>query len=91
MIDCSIIRHLDASKDGQDYKAHLNPESLLTLTQCCLEQSLSKATPGERFQFEREGYFCADLDHHSDKPVFNRTVTLRDSWAKIEQKSTASA
>ena len=81
----------NASKDGQDYKAHLNPESLLTLTQCCLEQSLSKATPGERFQFEREGYFCADLDHHSDKPVFNRTVTLRDSWAKIEQKSTASA
>ena len=81
----------DASKDGQDYKAHLNPESFLTLTQCCLEQSLSKATPGERFQFEREGYFCADLDHHSDKPVFNRTVTLRDSWAKIEQKSTASA
>ena len=81
----------DASKDGQDYKAHLNPESFLTLTQCCLEQSLSKATPGERFQFEREGYFCADLNHHSDKPVFNRTVTLRDSWAKIEQKSTASA
>ncbi len=81
----------DASKDGQDYKAHLNPDSLLTLTQCCLEQSLSKATPGERFQFEREGYFCADLNHHSDKPVFNRTVTLRDSWAKIEQKSTASA
>ena len=81
----------DASKDGQDYKAHLNPESLFTLTQCCLEQSLSKATPGERFQFEREGYFCADLNHRSDKPVFNRTVTLRDSWAKIEQKSTASA
>ncbi len=81
----------DASKDGQDYKAHLNPESLLILTQCYLEQSLAKAAPGERFQFEREGYFCADLDHHSDKPIFNRTITLRDSWAKIEQKSTAAA
>jgi glutaminyl-tRNA synthetase len=81
----------DASKDGQDYKAHLNPESLHTLTQCYLEQSLAKAVPGERYQFEREGYFCADLDHRSDQPVFNRTVTLRDSWAKIEQKSTATA
>jgi glutaminyl-tRNA synthetase len=81
----------NASKDGQDYKAHLNPDSLLTLSQCYLEQSLAKAAPGERYQFEREGYFCADLDHRSDQPVFNRTVTLRDSWAKIEQKSTATA
>ena len=46
------------------------------------------AKPEENFQFEREGYFVADFDHSVDKPVFNRTVTLRDSWAKIEQKST---
>ena len=82
----------DASKeDGQDYRAHLNPESLLTLTRCYLEPSLADAAAGETFQFEREGYFCADPDHHSERPVFNRTVTLRDSWAKIEQKSTATA
>ena len=76
----------DAAEEGGDYKAHLNPDSLRTLTQCCLEPSLSSAQPGDCFQFEREGYFCVDPDHSHDKPVFNRTVTLRDSWAKIEQQ-----
>ena len=75
-----------ASKDGKDYLEHLNPESLLTLTHCYLEASLAEAEPGERFQFEREGYFCVDPDHSHNRPIFNRTVTLRDSWAKIEQK-----
>jgi len=77
----------DAARDGTDYRDHLNPESLLTLTHCYLEASLARVKPGERFQFEREGYFCADSDHNHDKPIFNRTVTLRDSWAKIEQKN----
>jgi glutaminyl-tRNA synthetase len=77
----------DATKDGTDYRDHLNPESLLTLTRCCLEASLAGVQPGERFQFEREGYFCVDPEHSHDKPIFNRTVTLRDSWAKIEQKN----
>ncbi len=77
----------DADKEGGDYQDFLNPESLLTLTHCYLEPSLDEATPGERFQFEREGYFCVDPDHCHDRPIFNRTVTLRDSWAKIEQKS----
>jgi len=78
----------DNTKDDTDYTDHLYADSLLTLTQCYLEGSLADATPGERFQFEREGYFCLDLDHKvGNKPMFNRTVTLRDTWAKIEQKS----
>ncbi len=76
----------DTARDGTDYRDHLSPESLLTLTHCYLEPSLAGARPGERFQFEREGYFCVDSEHSHDKPIFNRTVTLRDSWAKIEQK-----
>ena len=76
-----------AREEGKDYLAYLNPESLRTLTQCRLEPSLADAKPGEQFQFEREGYFCVDPDHSHDKPIFNRTVTLRDSWAKIEQKN----
>jgi len=76
----------DAARDGTDYRDHLNPESLLTLAHCYLEPSLAGAKAGERFQFEREGYFCVDPEHSHDKPIFNRTVTLRDSWAKIEQK-----
>lgn len=70
-----------------DFKEYLNPESLHTLTTCMIEHSLSAAKPGETFQFEREGYFCLDEAHISgNKPVFNRTVTLRDTWAKLEQQ-----
>jgi glutaminyl-tRNA synthetase len=79
----------DAAKDGQDCTAHLNPGSLLTLTQCVLESSLAESEAGAIYQFEREGYFCKDPAKTADgKPVFNRTVTLRDSWAKIEQQLT---
>jgi glutaminyl-tRNA synthetase len=77
----------DDAPEGQDYRANLNPESLVVLKACKLEPSLATATPGERFQFERLGYFC--LDARDSKPqalVFNRAVTLRDSWAKIEKK-----
>ena len=77
----------DNTKDGKDYKDHLNPDSLRTLTRCFLEPALADAGPGDRFQFEREGYFCLDPMHQAgNTPVFNRTVTLRDTWAKIEQK-----
>ncbi len=76
----------DTSKEGADYRDHLNPDSLLTLARCYLEPSLAHAKPGDRFQFEREGYFCVDPEHSHNRPIFNRTVTLRDSWAKIEQK-----
>ncbi|MBI5014553.1 MAG: glutamine--tRNA ligase/YqeY domain fusion protein [Deltaproteobacteria bacterium] len=70
----------------EDWVATLNPASLETLVGCRLEPSLSAASPGERFQFERLGYFCADPDASSGRPVFNRTVTLKDQWAKIEAK-----
>ena len=68
-----------------DFKATLNPNSLETLTACHVEPSLAEAAPGDRFQFERQGYFCVDPDSSPGKPVFNRTVGLRDTWAKIEQ------
>ncbi|WP_455203672.1 hypothetical protein, partial [Kaarinaea lacus] len=77
----------DATKDGSSYTDHINPDSLRTLSQCFLEPSLEKAQPGEQFQFEREGYFSLDPLHlPGNKPVYNRTVTLRDTWTKIEQK-----
>jgi glutaminyl-tRNA synthetase len=72
---------------GQNYLANLNPNSLEVLADARLEPSLGDAQPGERFQFERTGYFIADaVDSKPGKPVFNRTVTLKDTWAKIEQK-----
>lgn len=71
----------------KNFKEFLNPNSLEVLTSCFLEPSLSNAKHGERFQFERQGYFCVDPDSSPGKLVFNRTVTLRDSWAKIEQKN----
>jgi glutaminyl-tRNA synthetase len=73
-------------KDGGDWKNGLNPESLQVLPVCYVEPSLADAAPGRRFQFERLGYFCADKDARPGKPVFNRTVALRDSWAKAEAK-----
>ena len=73
----------DDGKDGVDYKERINPESLQVLTKCMLEPSLADAELGERFQFEREGYFCRDAGS-ADRLVYNRTVTLRDSWAKME-------
>ncbi|MCP4676932.1 MAG: glutamine--tRNA ligase/YqeY domain fusion protein [Deltaproteobacteria bacterium] len=74
------------SKDGADFKDHINPNALEVLPACLLEPSLKDAEPGSRCQFERLGYFCVDsVDSKPDKLVFNRTVTLRDSWAKIER------
>ena len=73
-------------KDRTDFKALLNPNSLVKLSSCRLEPSLEKAEPGSRFQFERQGYFCVDSrDSKPDRLVFNRTVTLRDTWARIEK------
>ncbi|VAW88060.1 Glutaminyl-tRNA synthetase [hydrothermal vent metagenome] len=76
----------DAAKDGGDFTAHINPDSLRTLTQCVVEPSVANAKAGDGFQFEREGYFCLDQEQVHGKPVFNLTVGLRDSWAKIEKK-----
>ncbi|MFQ5991675.1 MAG: glutamine--tRNA ligase/YqeY domain fusion protein [Nitrospiraceae bacterium] len=73
-------------KNVQDERAALNPNSLMTLTGCLVEPSLAGAKPGSRFQFERQGYFCVDTGDSTDKAlVFNRTVPLRDAWAKIEK------
>ena len=70
--------------EGQDFTARLNPNSLEILDNCKLEPSLATAEPGSRCQFERLGYFCVDSkDSPPESPVFNRTVTLRDTWAKI--------
>jgi glutaminyl-tRNA synthetase len=71
---------------GMDWKAHINTASLEVLIGCWVEPSLRDARTEERFQFERLGYFCVDPDSTAGKLVFNRTVTLRDTWAKIEKK-----
>ncbi len=73
--------------EGQSYLQHVNPDSLERLTGCKLEPRLASAAPGERFQFERLGYFCADAkDHQAAAPVFNRTIALADAWAKLSAK-----
>jgi len=72
--------------EGQDYKANLNPDSLIVLSGCKVEPSLGEVRPLERFQFERLGYFCADRDSAPGRPVFNRTVTLKDAWARIQSR-----
>jgi glutaminyl-tRNA synthetase len=73
-------------KEGQDVTANLNPNSLEVITSGKLEPSLANAAVGGRYQFERLGYFCVDLDSKPGKPVFNRTVALKDTWAKVEKK-----
>lgn len=77
----------DDVPEDVDYKTNLNPHSLQVLSGCKLEPSLKEAEPGSRFQFERLGYFCVDTrDSKPGKPVFNRTVTLRDTWARLEKQ-----
>ncbi len=72
--------------EGEDFKNFLNPDSLKIIT-AKIEPSLAEAKPGERFQFQRLGYFVADPDSRPGQPVFNRTVTLKDTWAKIQKKN----
>jgi len=71
--------------EGENYLDNLNPESLQTLTDCRVEPSLAEAQPGDRFQFERLGYYCVDRDSQPELLVLNRTVSLRDSWAKLQK------
>jgi glutaminyl-tRNA synthetase len=75
----------DDVEEGSDFKANLNPNSLETLTSCKIEPGLADAKPGSRYQFLRLGYFCVDPDSSDKKLVFNRTVSLHDTWAKIEK------
>ena len=76
-------------QEGQDFTANLNPNSLEVLQGCKLELSLANSAIGSRYQFERLGYFCVDPDSTPGKPVFNRTVALKDTWAKIEKRQPA--
>jgi glutaminyl-tRNA synthetase len=75
--------------DGRDFTEFLNPASLETIREAYVEPSLAGAPPGSRFQFERIGYFCVDPDSRPGRLILNRTVTLRDSWAKLVQRGEA--
>jgi glutaminyl-tRNA synthetase len=75
----------DEVEEGQDFTANINPDSLQILMGCKVEPGLAGATPGSRYQFLRQGYFCVDPDSSDDRLVFNCTVSLRDAWAKIEK------
>ena len=83
-----LFSKIDPNKadDNGSYLDNLNPNSLEVLTTCKLEPSLANVNLGDRYQFERLGYFCVDSDSTSEKLVFNRTVSLRDTWAKIEKR-----
>lgn len=82
-----LFRNANPASDGADFKASLNPDSIETLMASRVEPSLAGAAPETRYQFERQGYFCVDsADSSEEKLVFNRIVTLRDSWAKIEKE-----
>ncbi len=72
--------------EGEHFLVNLNPNSLEVSTGCKIEPSVKGAAAGSRYQFERQGYFCIDPDSTADKLVFNRTVVLKDTWAKVQQK-----
>ncbi|WP_366923653.1 glutamine--tRNA ligase/YqeY domain fusion protein [Metallumcola ferriviriculae] len=72
-------------EEGEDFKTNINPDSLELLKDCRVEPSLANAKPGERFQFLRKGYFCVDPDSDNDNLVFNRVVSLKDTWAKMQK------
>lgn len=76
----------DPSREDADFKSFLNPDSLTVIDSCLMEPCLADAKPMDKFQFERVGYFCVDLDSTGDRLIFNRTVSLKDSWAKIANK-----
>ncbi len=80
-----LVPNPNDESEGRDFTDYINPKSLEVLEGCKLEPSLASAEPGSRFQFERLGYFCMDPDSKPGRPVFNRTVALRDTWAKIEK------
>lgn len=82
-----LFNHEAPDRGGDDFLAHLNPDSLKVVEDCWVEAALVDAKPEQVFQFEREGYFVADrYEHSAEKPVFNRTIGLRDTWEKTEQR-----
>jgi len=85
LYDHLFLEQDSSAEENADYRTLLNPKSLEVLENCFVEPGLADAALGSRFQFERLGYFCVDPDAAKGRPVFNRTVTLRDEWAKIEK------
>jgi glutaminyl-tRNA synthetase len=91
-VDVRLYEHLFSSADpddvaeGQNWKAGINPKSLEALSGCKAEPGLVRARAGQTFQFERLGYFCADPDSSGTRLVFNRAVTLRDEWARVQKR-----
>lgn len=83
------LRDMSAMEEGKTFRDYLNPGSLKVLENCFVEPGLAEAGPLEKFQFLRQGYFCADPDSTPERPVFNRTVALKDSWAKEVRKEQA--
>jgi len=81
------LRDMNMMEEGKSYKDYLNPDSCVIIQNALAEPMLSDVAPGTSYQFLRQGYFCADQDSRNGKPVFNRTVTLKDSWAKIQDKA----
>ena len=81
-----LFSHPTPDTVKEDFKNHLNPGSLTILENCVIEPGLAGARPGDRFQFERTGYFCVDPDSSDGRLVFNRAVTLRDTWARIQKR-----
>jgi len=88
MTDCSLIVRRGVNDPGGNFLNDLNPDSIETVTSCRVEPGLLKAEPEDIYQFERVGYFCVDSkESRPEALVFNRTVTLRDTWAKLEQEN----
>ncbi len=86
LYDHLFLNPILGEEEERDFKSSLNPHSLISLGSCQVEPSLADAASGDFFQFERQGYFCLDaVDSKGGKLVFNRTVPLKDSWAKIEK------
>jgi glutaminyl-tRNA synthetase len=81
-----LFNRPDPEAGEEGFLGCLNPNSLTVLEGCQVERSLANAQPGDRFQFERQGYFCADTESTPDHLIFNLAVALKDTWAKIEQK-----
>jgi len=83
-----LFTHEDPSggREGKEFHEYLNPDSLKVISAVKVERSLGDVKPGQRMQFERQGYFCVDPESQPGKLIFNRTVTLRDSWAKHDKK-----
>src|SRR5215510_4132279 len=84
-----LVADLAKVPPDHDWTTYLNPNSLERITGCLVEPGLRQTVPGTRYQFERLGYFCTDPDSTSDTPIFNRTVSLKDTWAKLEQTQPA--